>query len=35
LLVINATFGPSRLSLDFLVERKWPRWKKIAETKSS
>lgn len=35
LLVINATFAPSRLSLDFLVERKWPRWKKIAETKSS
>lgn len=35
LLVINATFGPSRLSLDFLVERKWPRWKKIAEIKSS
>lgn len=35
LLVINATFGPSRHSLDFLVERKWPRWKKIAEIKSS
>jgi uncharacterized membrane protein YphA (DoxX/SURF4 family) len=35
LLLINATFGPSRHSLDFLIERKWPRWSKIAEIKSS
>jgi uncharacterized membrane protein YphA (DoxX/SURF4 family) len=35
LLLINATFGPSRYSLDFFVEKKWPRWKKIAELKSS
>ena len=35
LLLINATFGPSRHSLDFIIEKKWPRWKKIAEIKSS
>jgi thiosulfate dehydrogenase (quinone) large subunit len=31
LLIINATFGPSRYSLDFIIERKWNWWKKIAE----
>ena len=35
LLVMNAAFGPSRYSLDFIIERKWPRWKKIAEIKRS
>lgn len=35
LLVLNATFGPSRHSLDFVIERKWSKWKKIAEIKSS
>ncbi len=35
LLLINATFGPSRHSLDFLIEKKWPRWQKIAEIKRS
>jgi nitrite reductase (NO-forming) len=35
LLVINAAFGPSRYSLDFIIERKWPRWKKIAEINRS
>lgn len=35
LLVLNATFGPSRYSLDFLIERKWGQWKKIAEIKTS
>jgi len=35
LLVINAAFGPSRYSLDFIIERKWPRWKKIAEIRES
>jgi nitrite reductase (NO-forming) len=35
LLVINAAFGPSRYSLDFIIERKWPRWKRIAEIKRS
>ncbi len=34
-LIINATFGPSRLSLDRIVEDKWPAWKRIAEIKSS
>jgi thiosulfate dehydrogenase (quinone) large subunit len=31
LLVMNATFGPSRYSLDFLIERKWRWWRKLAE----
>jgi uncharacterized membrane protein YphA (DoxX/SURF4 family) len=34
LMVINATFGPSRWSLDFAIERRWPAWKKIAEIRS-
>jgi nitrite reductase (NO-forming) len=33
-LVAMAAFGPSRLSLDFVIERKWPRWKKLAEIRS-
>ena len=33
LLIISATFGPSRYSLDFLIEGKWRWWKKIAEIK--
>jgi nitrite reductase (NO-forming) len=35
LLVMNATFGPSRYSLDFFIERKWRWWKKIAEIKAN
>jgi nitrite reductase (NO-forming) len=35
LLLINATFGPSRHSLDFFIEKKWPWWKKVAEIKRS
>ena len=35
LLVINAAFGPSRYSLDFIIERKWPSWKKVAEINRS
>jgi nitrite reductase (NO-forming) len=31
LLVVNATYGPSRLSLDFLIEARWPWWKRLAE----
>ncbi len=31
LLIINAAFGPSRWSLDRLIEAKLPRWRKIAE----
>jgi len=34
-LVINATFGPSRYSLDLQIERRFPGWKKIAEVKST
>ena len=35
LMVINATFGPSRWSLDYAIERRWTAWKKIAEIRSS
>jgi uncharacterized membrane protein YphA (DoxX/SURF4 family) len=31
LIVINAMYGPSRFSLDFYIERKFPRWAKLAE----
>jgi len=31
LIVINATYGPSRFSLDNLIERRFPRWAKVAE----
>lgn len=34
LLIINATFGPSKYSLDYWIERKWPAWKRIAEIRS-
>ncbi len=32
LLVINAAYGPSRWSLDALLERRWPVWARLAET---
>ncbi len=32
LLVINAAYGPSRWSLDAVLERRWPSWAKYAET---
>jgi hypothetical protein len=35
LLVINATYGPSKYTLDYVIEARWPNWKKIAEIKSS
>jgi len=35
LLIINATKGPSKYSLDYLIEKKWPSWKRIAEIRSS
>jgi len=31
LILINATYGPSRYSLDYYIERKFPRWAKVAE----
>ena len=34
LIVINAVFGVSRFSLDYLLERRWPWWAKLAEMDS-
>lgn len=34
LLLVNATFGPSRLSLDYLIEKRWPSWTRLAEIQS-
>ncbi len=31
LLILNAAFGPSRLSLDALIESRWPAWRRLAE----
>ncbi|MCI4364487.1 MAG: DoxX family protein [Thermoplasmata archaeon] len=31
LILINATYGPSRWSLDYLIERRFPAWARIAE----
>lgn len=31
LLLVNATFGPSRFSLDYVIEKRWPSWRRIAE----
>jgi len=31
LLLVNATFGPSRWSLDAAIERRWPGWRRFAE----
>ena len=31
LMLINATYGPSKWSLDHLIERRFPRWAMIAE----
>ena len=31
LIIINATYGPSRYSLDYLIERRFPGWARIAE----
>lgn len=31
LMLINATYGPSRWSLDAVIERRWPGWARIAE----
>jgi len=30
-MVINATYGPSRYSLDKLIEKRWPGWGRLAE----
>ena len=31
LMALNATYGPSKLSLDYLIERRWPGWQRYAE----
>lgn len=31
LLIINGAYGPSRYSLDYYIERYWPKWSIIAE----
>ncbi len=31
LMALNATYGPSRYSLDALIERRWPGWARVAE----
>lgn len=31
LIVINATYGPSRWSLDSVIERRFPKWRTVAE----
>ncbi len=35
LLLINATFGPSRYSLDYAIERRWKWWRRVAEVMSA
>jgi hypothetical protein len=35
LLVINAAHGPSRYSLDSVIETRWLPWKRIAEISGS
>lgn len=34
LMIINAAFGPSRLSLDHIIEERYPRWKRLAEIRN-
>jgi len=31
LMELNATYGASRYSLDAVIERRWPRWARLAE----
>lgn len=31
LILVNATYGPSRFSLDYYIERRFPGWAKVAE----
>lgn len=31
LLIINAAYGPSKYSIDFLIEKRWKWWSKLAE----
>ncbi len=34
LLLTNATYGTSRFSLDQLIEKRWPSWRRVAELRS-
>jgi len=34
LMIVNAAFGPSRLSLDYLIEKRLPNWRRLAEIHS-
>ena len=34
-IILNATFGPNKYSLDAYIEKKWRGWKKIAEIRSA
>lgn len=34
LLIVNATYGPSKYSLDYYLEKHWSSWKKIAEVRN-
>lgn len=34
LLLVNATFGPSRYSVDAWIETRWPGWSRLAEIRS-
>jgi uncharacterized membrane protein YphA (DoxX/SURF4 family) len=33
LMIINATYGPSKYSLDAAIEKRWPSWATVAEIK--
>lgn len=35
LLLMNATFGPSKYSLDSLIESRFPAWRRVAEIRSA
>jgi hypothetical protein len=34
-LLINPTYGPSRISIDSYIERRFPRWARLAEFRRS
>lgn len=34
LMIVNATYGPARFSLDAALERRWPAWRRVAEFRS-
>ncbi len=32
LLIVNAGYGPRRLSVDYFIEKRYPKWRRVAET---